>query len=99
MHFSGTEPSLRAFVSVWPLHSFVSCGLKSVRKKGRRAKDCGCVVCGVCSFSEDWIGFVLDGLGPSKHLSVTYLVPDYSWYITFFHKAAETSLASKVLGH
>lgn len=59
----------------------------------------GLWMCSVCSLSEDWIDLVLDGLGPSKHLSVTYLVPDYSWYINFFHNAAETSLASKVLGY
>lgn len=29
----------------------LSCGLKSVRKKGRKVKDCGCVVCGVWSVS------------------------------------------------
>lgn len=53
--------------------------------------------CGVCAFiSECQVDVIWDGSGPSKHLSVTYLVSDGFGY-KLFRNAAETSLAHRIL--
>ena len=82
---------------------FVSWSLNSVRKKGRKVKECEhvvrvcvCVCVCVCVHSQRTEqACPLEGPEDGSGLPSIYLVPDCSWYITLFHNAAETSLAPK----
>lgn len=61
---------------IWVLHSFCLVGFELCKKEGEKGEGVG--ACGVCEFiSEDRVDIVSNDSGPSQHLSIMYLVPDY----------------------
>lgn len=68
-------------ICIWVIYSLCLVGLNPVRKE-RESVSVGdeCVYW----FSEDAVDIVLNCSEPSKHLLVTHLVPDSSWYTNCF---------------